>query len=163
MAPTTSLGSSRRIRYTVLIAVLLALAYKAHQRLSTTNATTRVTMPQPGWQFSAQRGFFTHDNDIADWKFRATTQPSLGLVDRPYPTDEDSNVGATRDSSSCAQWERFQAYIKSLNNENLENKQYKLFYIVRHGQGVHNVKETEVGRDEWNVYLDLMPSTLPNY
>lgn len=148
MTLTRSLEFSRRIIYTAFVAILLALGYKAQQRLRTTNI---VIMPEPKWQFSAQRGFFTHDNDIADWKFRATTQPSLGLVNRPYPTDEDPNGDATRDPSSRAQWARFQAYIKSLNNESPGNKQYKLFYIVRHGQGVHNVKETEVGRDEWNV------------
>lgn len=157
MTPTKSLGSPRRIPYTVLIAALLALGYKAQQRLRTTNT---VIMPEPKWQFSAQRGFFTHDNDIADWTFRATTQPSLGLVDRPYPTDEESNGGTTRDSSSRAQWSRFRTYIKSLNSEDPENKQYKLFYIVRHGQGVHNVKETEVGRDEWNVRLGSTSSAM---
>lgn len=26
-----------------------------------------------------------------------------------------------------------------------------MLYIVRHGEGVHNVVEAEVGRDEWNV------------
>ncbi|KAF1911214.1 histidine phosphatase superfamily [Ampelomyces quisqualis] len=114
-------------------------------------------MPEHKLCFSAQRGFFSHDNDIADWKFRATTQPSLGLLDRPYPTDEEPNEGAARDSSSSAQWARFQSYIKRLNSEDPQNKQYKLFYMVRHGQGVHNVKKTEVGREEWNRYWAKLP------
>lgn len=28
---------------------------------------------------------------------------------------------------------------------------YKLFFVVRHGEGYHNVKEAQVGRAEWEV------------
>jgi hypothetical protein len=31
--------------------------------------------------------------------------------------------------------------------------QYKLLYLIRHGEGLHNVKEREVGRAEWDVSL----------
>ena len=42
-------------------------------------------------------------------------------------------------------------YADFMNTFEPTKKWYKVFYIVRHGQGVHNVKETEVGREEWNV------------
>jgi hypothetical protein len=110
-------------------------------------------MSNSTWQFRAQRGFFSHDNDPESWDFRATTQPGLGLLERSYPSDD---AFWTERSEPCgdladSQWPRLQYYINSLNTKNLGKEQYKLFYIVRHGQGVHNVKEAEVGREEWNV------------
>ncbi|KAF2181055.1 hypothetical protein K469DRAFT_729519 [Zopfia rhizophila CBS 207.26] len=55
------------------------------------------------WHCTAPRSYFSHDNDLADWSFRATTQPHVP---------------------------------------------YEVFYIARHGGGVHNVKEAAVGRVE---------------
>jgi hypothetical protein len=131
-----------------LIIVVLAVFYTYQQRPT---PTTRSSMPEGTWQFTAQRGFFSHDDDPASWEFRATTRPSLGLLERSYPTDDDDGSGQPREDFAQDQWSRFQHYIRSLNREDPENKRYKLLYLVRHGQGVHNVKETEVGREEWNV------------
>lgn len=50
------------------------------------------------------------------------------------------------------QWQRFAQHLRYLN-KNTENKQYKLLYLVRHGEGLHNVKEKEIGRAEWNVSI----------
>jgi hypothetical protein len=130
-----------------LIIVVLAVFYTYQQRPT---PTTRSNMSEGTWQFTAQRGYFSHDDDPASWEFRATTRPSLGLLERSYPTDDDSS-SRPREDFAPDQWSRFQHYITSLNREDPENKRYKLLYLVRHGQGVHNVKETEVGREEWNV------------
>ena len=50
------------------------------------------------------------------------------------------------------QWQRLHQYIRHLNAHD-EDKQYKLLYLIRHGEGLHNVKEKEVGRAEWDVSL----------
>ena len=50
-----------------------------------------------------------------------------------------------------AQWERFGHYVQHLNKVDPEHVRYKVFYIARHGEGVHNVKEATVGRAEWEV------------
>jgi hypothetical protein len=116
--------------------------------------STYGVMSTQRWHFAAQRGYFTHDNDPESWEFRATTRPKLGLTERSYPTDGDfwtKEEGESREDLSQTQWRRLQHYITSLNNENPDYKRYILLYIVRHGQGVHNVKESEVGREEWNV------------
>lgn len=70
--------------------------------------------------------------------------PGLGLIDRTYSTDEDSNNDMT-------QWQRFERYIRHLNENSKDGERYKVFFIGRHGEGVHNVKEKEVGRHEWEV------------
>ena len=101
-------------------------------------------------KFTAQRGFFSHDEDPDSWDFRTTTRVNLGLLDRSYPTDD--NAGDLKSQDGLTQWERFRRYVQHLNANN-GKKQYKLLYLVRHGEGLHNVKEKEVGRAEWDVSL----------
>lgn len=102
----------------------------------------------PNRKYSAQRGFFSHDDDPESWDFRATTRINLGLLDRSYPTDDEQSDSHSQ--HDFTQWHRFQQYIRSLN-ANDQNKSYKLLYLIRHGEGLHNVKEKEVGRAEWDV------------
>jgi hypothetical protein len=125
---------------TVLVACVAYIAYS--QRKVSVNMVAETTV----WNFTAQRGYFSHDNDPETWEFRATTRKSLGLLERSYSTNDSAE--ATNDSS---QWTRFEQHISQLNQEAPDTKRYKLLYIVRHGQGLHNVKEREVGREEWNV------------
>ena len=96
-------------------------------------------------KYIAQHGFFSHDEDPESWDFRATTRVDLGLLKRSYPTDV-----ASESLEESSQWERFHRYIRHLN-ANSANTQYKLLYLIRHGEGLHNVKEREVGRAEWDV------------
>jgi hypothetical protein len=112
---------------------------------------TSVFMPESKWTYTAQRGFFSHDEDPESWDFRATTQPNLGLILRAYPTDNDFDPSGERSA-----WERFEHYLRYLNLESPKDRRYKLFYLVRHGEGMHNVKEEEVGREEWNVSFQCL-------
>jgi hypothetical protein len=111
------------------------------------------TMSDSSWHFEAQRGFFSHDNDPETWKFIAVTQPSLGLLGRSYPSDDEywAKQGGSPGDPAHSKWPRFQHYLTYLNAKNPGQEKYKMLYIVRHGQGVHNVVKEEVGRDEWNV------------
>ncbi|OAK96170.1 phosphoglycerate mutase-like protein [Phaeosphaeriaceae sp. SRC1lsM3a] len=112
-------------------------------------------MPNGNWRFTAQRGYFSHDSDPASWEFRARTLPSLGLVEKLYPTD-DAKVERSSEELARTQWSRFLHYVDFLNTVDSQ-KFYKVFYVVRHGQGLHNVKETEVGREEWNRHWAKLP------
>ncbi|KAF2830704.1 PGAM-domain-containing protein [Ophiobolus disseminans] len=110
------------------------------------------------WGFEAQHGYFSHDQDPETWKFRATTLPSLGLLEKKYPTDDNLPTQKRQTLGDVnTQWARFLRYVQRINEEDPANKQYKIFYVVRHGQGLHNVKETEVGRDEWNRHWAKIP------
>lgn len=106
----------------------------------------------PQRSYTAQRGFFSHDDDPESWEFRATTRVNLGLLDRPYETDPVLMVDNAPLELDTTQWQRFAQHLRYLN-KNTENKQYKLLYLVRHGEGLHNVKEKEIGRAEWNVSI----------
>lgn len=66
-------------------------------------------------------------------------------------TDGDLSTAEGRLHTNVTLWQRFMRHVQHLNKEDLDNKQYKMFYVVRHGQGLHDVKKEEVGRDEWNV------------
>ncbi|KAF3033287.1 hypothetical protein E8E11_000088, partial [Didymella keratinophila] len=101
-------------------------------------------------RYTAQRGFFSHDEDPESWDFRATTRIDLGLLDKLYPTDDASK------QEGLTQWQRLHQYIRHLNAHD-KDKQYKLLYLIRHSEGFHNVKEKEVGRAEWDRYWAKVP------
>jgi hypothetical protein len=138
---------SQRALLLAFITALLAVTYSCWP------LSTRNTMAMPKWQFVAQRNYFSHDNDPESWDFRATTQPGLGLYDREFPSDGEFSLNGT--SMVDTKWNRFLRHVEHLNREDQGNKQYKIFYLIRHGQGVHNVKEAEVGRLEWDVGLSI--------
>ncbi|KUI67970.1 Phosphomutase-like protein 3 [Cytospora mali] len=96
-------------------------------------------------RFKAVSGFFDHDSEAEGPQFRAVTTPNLGLLHRVYSTD-----GTFDPKTEKSQWERFIEYLDYLNREGISK--YKLFLIVRHGEGYHNVKEAQVGRTEWEKH-----------
>ncbi|KAJ8106123.1 hypothetical protein OPT61_g9748 [Boeremia exigua] len=105
-------------------------------------------------KYTAQRGFFSHDDDPESWDFRAVTRVDLGLLNRSYPTD--SLIDESYAQIESTQWQRFKQYLEHLN-ANDSTKHYKLLYLIRHGEGFHNVKEKEIGRAEWDRYWAKMP------
>ncbi|PNP51252.1 hypothetical protein THARTR1_08156 [Trichoderma harzianum] len=78
-----------------------------------------------------------------------TTLPGFGLINRRYDTDGNSEPGQT-------QWERFMHHLNHLNTEAGGQARYKLIFVIRHGQGFHNVKETQVGRADWEAKWALL-------
>lgn len=127
-------------------------------------------------EFTAISEFFEHDNGPEGPHFRAVsrlfrilgnlslkpghderflaefcwppqeTVPNLGLLDHNYSTDE-----AFDPRKEKPQWERLINYLYHLNHAGASK--HKLFFIIRHGEGYHNVKEAQVGRAEWEVSL----------
>lgn len=75
---------------------------------------------------------------------------NFGLLERNYEADALSpnrNVDLT-------QWERFEREVRTtLNREQSPGEQtrYKVLFLGRHGQGVHNVAERRYGTAEWDV------------
>ncbi|KAI2618172.1 phosphoglycerate mutase-like protein [Hypoxylon sp. NC1633] len=101
--------------------------------------------------YQAVPGFFRHDEETTGPSFRATTQPNLGLINRAYDTD------ATFDpKGKKTQWERFLHFIDYQNQEGQGKAVYKLAFVIRHGEGYHNVKEAEVGRHAWDSHWSLL-------
>ena len=85
----------------------------------------------------------------AETKVPQETQPSLGLRDQTYETDADFDP-----KHVMSQWQRFEHYVRNLKQRE-PKVQYRVLYVARHGQGVHNVKEAQVGRHEWEVLPSL--------
>ncbi|KAI0867776.1 phosphoglycerate mutase-like protein [Hypoxylon argillaceum] len=90
-------------------------------------------------------GFFEFTEAPTGPSHRATTTPGLGLINRTYPTDEEFDP-----TSEKTQWARFAYFLEQQNKQGTGNTQYKLIYYIRHGEGFHNVKESQVGREEWD-------------
>ncbi|KAL8909088.1 MAG: hypothetical protein Q9207_000422 [Kuettlingeria erythrocarpa] len=72
---------------------------------------------------------------------------NFGLINRTYVSDV---LNAQKDTET--QWQRFEREVKRLNAEADEGVVYKVLYLGRHGQGVHNVAEQRYGRAEWDRY-----------
>ncbi len=56
-------------------------------------------------------------------------------------------------SEGKTQWQRFAQEVARLNYEAPSGTFYKVLYLGRHGQGVHNVAETKYGTAEWDVSI----------
>jgi hypothetical protein len=139
--------SKIRSLFTTICFALLALTYHYWWQ----PAPVTKSMSDADWILKAQRGYFSHDHDPESWDFRAKTLPGLGLVDNITFSTDGTGEGQPQKDIPRTQWHRFVRFVQHLNEVDSENKQYKIFYLVRHGQGIHNVKEAEAGREEWDV------------
>lgn len=74
----------------------------------------------------------------------------MGLIDRAYETDAIFDPEGKK-----TQWERFTRFLEHKNEQGQGRVQYKLIFLIRHGQGYHNLKEAEVGRHAWEVRMPL--------
>ncbi|GAP89507.1 putative phosphoglycerate mutase [Rosellinia necatrix] len=99
------------------------------------------------FNYEAVSGFFQFDRSPTGPDYRATTTPNLGLISRPYETD--SYFDPTNEKT---QWERFMYYLKTQNIRGRGRILYKLIFYIRHGEGYHNAKKAEVGREEWDAH-----------
>lgn len=75
------------------------------------------------------------------------TTSSFGLLNRTYDTDAEFDPAGTK-----TQWQRFEYYVNTLNEEADSKTQYKVVYFARHGEGYHNAAETFYGTPAWNCY-----------
>lgn len=70
----------------------------------------------------------------------------MGLINQVYETDQSFDPQRQK-----TQWQRFLYYVDQLNRAGGGKTVYKLVYVIRHGEGYHNVKEAQVGRHAWEV------------
>ncbi|KAL4920896.1 histidine phosphatase superfamily [Aspergillus aurantiobrunneus] len=113
------------------------------------------TMDQPfHFHFSTVTGIFLQDEDSTDPANFDYVSSNFGLIDRPYPSDpSDANQEQTKTKT---QWERLATYIASLNRSSADGTSYKLLFLGRHGQGVHNVAESRYGTAMWDCRYSLL-------
>ncbi|KAJ8059871.1 hypothetical protein OCU04_011500 [Sclerotinia nivalis] len=92
-------------------------------------------------------GYFLQDDQNTDSETFNYTATNFGLKDRVYDTDAEFDPERQK-----TQWERFEYHVVKLNNQTPANVKYKVLYLGRHGEGYHNIKETEVGKEAWDCY-----------
>ncbi|KAM0185316.1 hypothetical protein ACHAPC_005176 [Botrytis cinerea] len=92
-------------------------------------------------------GYFLQDDQNTNSETFNYTASNFGLKDRVYDTDAEFDPERQK-----TQWERFENHVVKLNNQTPKNAQYKVLYLGRHGEGYHNIKETEVGKEAWDCY-----------
>jgi len=92
-------------------------------------------------------GFFMQDDPSTNASNFDFTTSNFGLINRTYETDKKFDPKGEK-----SQWERFGAYVKNLNDEADENTDYKVLFIGRHGDGIHNAAETYYGTPAWNCF-----------
>ncbi|KAF3007897.1 hypothetical protein E8E13_011022 [Curvularia kusanoi] len=100
------------------------------------------------YKYTVQKGLFLQSEDSTDdTKFDFKKQ-NFGLIDRDYPTD----IGDTEEKL----WSRFSRYIHSLASSTQPGESYKVLFLGRHGQGVHNVAESKYGTPAWDCYYSYL-------
>ncbi|EON68714.1 hypothetical protein W97_07972 [Coniosporium apollinis CBS 100218] len=107
------------------------------------------------FKFTIIGGVFLQDDPATNDTSFEYTRTNLGLIDRPYPTDPEFDPEHKK-----TQWQRFEHYVHTLNDGSPRDVAYKVFFIGRHGQGVHNIAESYYGTPEWDRHwskLDGIP------
>ncbi|KAI4251340.1 MAG: hypothetical protein L6R42_008419, partial [Xanthoria sp. 1 TBL-2021] len=72
---------------------------------------------------------------------------NFGLLERDHEADASADPGESK-----TPWQRFEREVTRLQDEAVEGTVYKVLYLGRHGQGVHNVAEKKYGTTEWDRY-----------
>ncbi|MCJ1277553.1 hypothetical protein MMC21_005366 [Puttea exsequens] len=102
--------------------------------------------------YTTVKSFFHQSEPKTDPSSFDPFTTSLGLISRTYDSDQDFDPRRTK-----TQWQRFAHYIATLNSqETTDSKQhderYKVLFLARHGEGVHNVAEALYGTKAWDDY-----------
>ncbi|KAL8652738.1 MAG: hypothetical protein Q9210_002514 [Variospora velana] len=107
-------------------------------------------MPQqPSFSYRTVSGYFLQSEDATVAQTFNYASTNFGLIDRPYESDVPGGTGTP--------WQRFEREVKRLNDTASEGVVYKVLYMGRHGQGVHNVAEARYGREEWDRHYASLP------
>ncbi|KGO37151.1 Histidine phosphatase superfamily, clade-1 [Penicillium expansum] len=100
----------------------------------------------PLLRFTTVTGYFLQDDPATDPDTFDYVKSNFGLIEKYY----DEHLGSEQAES---QWRRFDAHIQRLNAS--ETKTFKVLFLGRHGEGVHNVAERKYGTKKWDDYWSL--------
>lgn len=102
------------------------------------------------FEYTTLKGFFQQsEKGTDDSKFDFRKQ-NFGIIDRKYEID------AEEDEAVEELWKRFERYVRHLNKEASEGESFKVLFLARHGQGVHNVAESKYGTAAWDCYWSML-------
>ncbi|CAG8280316.1 unnamed protein product [Penicillium salamii] len=86
-------------------------------------------------------GYFKQDDPSTDPKTFDYARENFGIIDRQYSEDQ---LVSPEDSA----WRRFQKHVDHLNS--IGGARFKVLFLGRHGEGVHNVAESRYGTKLWD-------------
>ncbi|KAG8527427.1 uncharacterized protein KY384_007579 [Bacidia gigantensis] len=98
------------------------------------------------YKYEVLAGYFSQDDPITVASAYDYTKDNFGLIPRIYHESQPSS-----ELDSSRQWRSFELNLSRLNTISHSMVHYKLLYIGRHGQGVHNVAESRYGRLAWDA------------
>ncbi|KAJ5692944.1 hypothetical protein N7462_002367 [Penicillium macrosclerotiorum] len=101
------------------------------------------------FSFSTVTGYFLQDDPATDPDTFDYAAVNFGLISRAYDSTPEDHQNDT-------QWQRFAQHIQSLNSTAGPQTRYKVLFLGRHGEGVHNVAERRYGTKAWDEYWSLL-------
>ncbi|KAJ5386081.1 hypothetical protein N7509_008622 [Penicillium cosmopolitanum] len=101
------------------------------------------------FKLSTLAGYFLQDDPSTDPDTFDYAKSNFGLIHRVYGSE-------TENSNKYSQWQKFSKEIQRLNSQAEPNTQYKVLFLGRHGEGVHNVAEKRYGTKAWDEYWSLL-------
>jgi len=105
------------------------------------------------FHYSVPQSFFVHeDPNINANPASYTSHPDFGLLNQTYSTDALFDP-----SGQKTQWELFTQYVNALNSASDADTHYKVLYMARHGEAVHNIAQTHYGSQCWECYWSQQP------
>ncbi|KAL2914604.1 putative phosphoglycerate mutase pmu1 [Polyrhizophydium stewartii] len=144
VAALAALGSGRMALFVALVAgissisAVSAAADPFTGKCALTTVPANCTKPAVGairpTNFTIVPGFFAQDDPANSPSNYPLIGPSLGLLD-----------------NSTTRWATFQKRFQDLQCSD-PNSVYKLMYVMRHGEGYHNVAESTYGTPAWNGF-----------
>ncbi|KKK22363.1 hypothetical protein P175DRAFT_067575 [Aspergillus ochraceoroseus IBT 24754] len=102
------------------------------------------------FEFSTVTGYFLQDEDSTDPATFDYVASNFGLISRTYDSDAEFDPDGQK-----TQWERLAYTIDKMNRESNPDVCFKLLFLGRHGEGVHNVAESRYGTELWDCYWSL--------
>ncbi|MCJ1402910.1 hypothetical protein MMC11_006131 [Xylographa trunciseda] len=96
-------------------------------------------------QYSTVSGYFLQDDTETDPTTFDYTALNFGLKAFPNAPEEVK-----------PRWQMFEERVRSLNDYSDPSVQYKVLFLGRHGQGVHNVAEAQYGTQAWDCKWSLL-------
>lgn len=76
----------------------------------------------------------------------------FNLLDNFDPNSDTLDASFGLKDTSADRWNKLIDTINQLNDSSEDHIAYKLIFIARHGEGVHNVAEAIYGTPAWNSY-----------
>ncbi|KNG88664.1 phosphoglycerate mutase family protein [Aspergillus nomiae NRRL 13137] len=112
--------------------------------------TSKATPSDFHFHFTTVTGYFLQDDPSTDPDNFDYVTSNFGLIPRSYDSDPEFDPEGRK-----TQWERFEYHLNKLNRDSSPETQFKLLFLGRHGEGVHNVAERRYGTELWDCYWSL--------